>query len=157
MKVTLRPLQESDALISWKWRNDSRVWKYTGKRPSMPITEDIERDWIRVALVQPDERRFAICIGEAQVYVGNVQLTHITGYDAEFHIFVGEVSAQGKGIGTRATQWILDYARDTLGLQRVHLSVHPDNAAAIRSYEKCGFELSADDGTRLIFIRNLNL
>ena len=31
------------------------------------------------------------------------------------------------------------YGMDTLGLRRVFLKVFPDNARAIRVYEKCGF------------------
>ena len=30
MKVTIRPLVESDAYTSVKWRNDPEVFKYTG-------------------------------------------------------------------------------------------------------------------------------
>ncbi len=31
MQVVIRPLQESDAYISYKWRNDSEVFRYTGR------------------------------------------------------------------------------------------------------------------------------
>jgi RimJ/RimL family protein N-acetyltransferase len=156
MKVTLRPLDEHDAETSFRWRNDARVWQFTGNRPETEITLEIERDWIRNVLARTNEKRFAICIGDAQQYVGNVQLTNITSNDAEFHIFIGEVAAHGKGVGTQATQRILDYARDALGLQQVYLSVHPDNVSAIRAYEKCGFQWSPTDGTRLTYIRKLS-
>lgn len=40
MQVTIRPLQESDALTSYKWRNDSEVFRYTGgggiRKSSLP-------------------------------------------------------------------------------------------------------------------------
>lgn len=156
MNVTLRPLQEGDAQTSYRWRNDAQVWRFTGNRPSAQITEDIEREWIRKVLARPDERRFAICLGEMQDYVGNVQLTCITASEAEFHIFIGETCAHGKGVGTQATQLLLDYARDILGLEQVYLSVHPDNAAAIRAYEKCGFVLSSEDGNHLIYLKKLS-
>jgi RimJ/RimL family protein N-acetyltransferase len=116
----------------------------------------MEREWIRKVLARADEERFAICLGDARDYVGNVQLTRITDSDAEFHIFIGETSAHGQGAGTKATRLVLDYARDTLGLQQVYLSVHPDNAGAIRAYEKCGFERSASDGDRLTYLRRLS-
>ena len=37
-KVLIRPLEVSDALTSYKWRNDPEIWKYTGSRPDMEIT-----------------------------------------------------------------------------------------------------------------------
>ncbi len=156
MNVTLRPLQESDALTSWRWRNDAHIWHFTGNRPDTAITAEMEREWIRKVLTRTDEKRFAICVDGAQSYVGNVQLTGITPTEAEFHIFIGERAVHGKGVGTRATRLMLDYARDTLGLQQVYLRVHPANVAAIRAYEKCGFEAAASQGGRLTYIRKLS-
>ena len=153
--VMLRPLQEEDAQTSYRWRNDARVWQYTGSRPDKVVTEAMERDWIRQALARSNERRFAICTGAQHTYVGNVQLTHMTAGDAEFHIFIGDTRVHGQGVGTQATQLMLDYARDTLGLHEVYLRVHPDNLAAIRTYEKCGFIRRAPDGDRLTFFRKL--
>ncbi len=31
MQVAIRPLQESDAYTSYKWRNDNEVFKFTGR------------------------------------------------------------------------------------------------------------------------------
>ncbi len=31
MQVAIRPLQESDAYTSYKWRNDDEVFKFTGR------------------------------------------------------------------------------------------------------------------------------
>ena len=153
--VMLRPLQEEDAQTSYGWRNDARIWQYTGNRPDKVVTEAMERDWLRQVLARPNEARFAICVGAQHTYVGNVQLTHITAGDAEFHIFIGDTRVHGQGVGTQATQLILDYARETLGLHEVYLSVHQDNLAAIRTYEKCGFICRASDGDRLTFFRKL--
>jgi RimJ/RimL family protein N-acetyltransferase len=155
MKVTLRPLSESDALTSYRWRNDAEVWKFTGSRPTTVVTVELELEWIRKVLARPDERRFAICVGDQQTYVGNVQLTHITSRDAELHLFLGERTVHGQGVGTEATRMLLEHAR-SLGLEQVYLSVHRENVSAIRAYEKCGFELSADDGPRLTFLRKLS-
>ncbi len=155
MTVTLRPLQESDAATSCHWRNDARIWLFTGNRPSSCITAEMELDWIRRVLARSDEKRFAICLGEQKHYVGNVQLTQITKHDAEFHIFIGDLAVHGQGVGTRATQLMLDYARDELRLKQVYLSVHPGHAAAIRAYERCGFKLSGTESSRLFYIKML--
>ena len=155
MKVHLRPLQETDAKKSWKWRNDLNVWKFTGNRPSTYITAEIELDWIREALNRSDEIRFAICVGEFNEYVGNAQLTSITSDDAEFHIFIGEKISRNQGVGSKATQLVIDYAKKNLGLKNIYLHVHPENIAAIRAYIKCGFVLSHFKDDYFVYIKDL--
>jgi diamine N-acetyltransferase len=157
MKVCLRPLQETDAEKSWKWRNDFSIWKFTGNRPSSYVTAEMELDWIREALNRPDEIRFAICAGDFKEYVGNVQLTSITSDDAEFHIFIGEKLSRNQGVGSKATKLVIEYAKKKLGLKNIYLQVHPKNIAAIRAYIKCGFVFSYFKNDFFIYIRDLNI
>ncbi len=139
MDVTIRLLEENDAKISFLWRCDPEIWKYTGAKPTQNITYEIEKVWIQEVLKRKDEVRFAICVGNNKEYVGNVQLTNITETDAEFHIFVGNKNFHNKGIGTKAANLILDYSDKVLKLKTVYLFVNKNNIAAIKSYEKCGF------------------
>jgi putative acetyltransferase len=48
---------------------------------------------------------------------------------------------QGKGVGTALMRAILDFADNWLNLTRLELEVYADNEAAIRLYERFGFEL----------------
>lgn len=142
MEVKLRPLVESDALVSYKWRNNPRVWEYTGSRPDKEITPEIETGWIKNILLRSDERRYAIVVDG--VYVGNVQLTGITARQAIFHIFIGDTNYWGRGIATQALRHIIDIARDDLKLSNILLEVNKNNLAAIRVYKKCGFKETKD-------------
>lgn len=135
--VLIRPLESDDAKISWSWRNDSEIWKYTGSKPDKFITCEIESNWIENVLNQHDSKRFAILADNT--YVGNVQLTSITDVDAEYHIFIGDKNYWGKGIAGIATSQILRYAKNILNLQKVYLHVNSENKNAIRTYEKCNF------------------
>ena len=155
MKVQIRPLQLADSDKSWQWRNNHHIWKFTGNRPNKHITDVIERDWLREALSRSDELRFAICIGDELEYVGNAQLTSITNHDAEYHIFIGEATAYGKGVGSKTTSLVLDYAKIILKLKSVYLNVNPANISAIRIYEKCGFKLMKKINNQLIYIKEL--
>lgn len=47
--------------------------------------------------------------------------------------------AQGRGVGTALLAAAIDLADNWLGLRRLELTVYPDNAPAIRLYEKFGF------------------
>lgn len=140
-EVYIRPLREADAEISWQWRNDSEVWRYTGGRPDRIITPQIEHDWIQRALTDATCKRFAICLSEKDQYIGNVQLSGIdtNAGAAEFHIFIGERSVWGRGYGTFATQLMLKYAKETLQLRTIFLFVNEANTAAVRVYRKLGF------------------
>ncbi|MBK9938142.1 MAG: GNAT family N-acetyltransferase [Chitinophagaceae bacterium] len=138
--IFLRELREEDALLSYQWRNDPEVWKFTGRRPDKLITEEIELTWIRNVLKRNNEKRFAICIEETNQYIGNIQLTAINGFDAEFHIFIGERSFWGKGIAQRATELISKYAFNELNIQSIYSDVKFENLAAIKVYERAGYK-----------------
>lgn len=58
---------------------------------------------------------------------------------ARYAIGIFDETLFGKGLGTRITNIVLDYAFNTLKLHRVDLRVLEYNERAIRCYEKCGF------------------
>jgi RimJ/RimL family protein N-acetyltransferase/glycosyltransferase involved in cell wall biosynthesis len=136
-KVLIRPLTIEDASTSYHWRNDGEVWKYTGNRPNIHITEEVEKNWIVDKLSETNSKRFAIEVDN--IYVGNIQLTSITKSDAEFHIFIGNKDYWGKGVAYSAIQQILRYAEYILKLDKVYLKVNPEHEKAIKLYERCGF------------------
>ena len=138
--VYIRPLRREDALTSYKWRNDPDIWLYTGRRPDRTITSEIELEWIDRVLKDPSSRRFAICLKDGDVYIGNVQLTDIKEGKAEFHIFIGAKEYWGKGFATEATKLIIDYAKNELRLNGLYLWVNPQNKSAVKVYSKCGFK-----------------
>jgi RimJ/RimL family protein N-acetyltransferase len=47
--------------------------------------------------------------------------------------------ARGRGVATRAVRLLADWARDELGLTRIEILPHRDNAASRRVAEKAGF------------------
>ena len=145
MKVILRDLRVLDSEISWKWRNDPEVWKLTARTFTDYVSLEIEQDWIEKVIKRIDEKRFAICVGDDQKYVGNIQLTHIKNGKARFHIFIGDKQYWGKGIATNATQQILEYGFNSLKLKQIYLFVKKENVPAIRAYKKAGFSIIDED------------
>lgn len=155
MEIYLRRLEEKDALISYKWRNNPNVWKLTGNRPDREITPEIELGWIREVLKRKNEYRCAICIARTDEYIGNVQLTNIKNNSAEFHIFIGEEKYWGKGIGSKATAEMIKIGFNNLLLKEIYLFVNKKNIPAIKAYLNCGFiiEECKDDQIKMV-IRN---
>jgi|LSQX01.2.fsa_nt_gb RimJ/RimL family protein N-acetyltransferase len=141
MKIKIRRLKVSDGEISWKWRNDPEVWKLTGRKWFGKVSEPTEKDWIKEVIKRENEARFAICVGDDEQYIGNVQLTNIENGQAEFHIFIGEKSFWGKGIGNEATRLMVDYGFNQMGLSKIYLFVREENIPAIKAYKNCGFKI----------------
>jgi RimJ/RimL family protein N-acetyltransferase/glycosyltransferase involved in cell wall biosynthesis len=141
-KVIIRPLKFSDSSTSYLWRNDTEVWKFTGNKPNLLVTEELERKWISEKLLEKNSKRFAIEVDDE--YVGNVQLTEITNRGAEFHIFIGNKDYWGKGISYIAILQLLRYAKRNLSLEKIDLKVNPENKSAINLYKKVGFEIIND-------------
>ncbi|WP_164108745.1 MULTISPECIES: GNAT family N-acetyltransferase [Sphingobacterium] len=137
--VYIRPLVLSDANISYRWRNDSNIWKFTEFKPDSYISLEAEQEWLKSKLEKKNERRFAICLKENNQYIGNIQLLNINNGLASFHIFIGEKTLWGKGIGQQATKLILKYAFSQLGLESVLLEVNKLNISACKTYERIGF------------------
>lgn len=138
-KVLIRPLVESDAETSWKWRNDPEIWKYTESRPDRTISLEMEKQWIQEAITESNSRRFAIMADD--VYVGNIQLTNIEeGKNAQYHIFIGDKTYWQKGIASLATAQLIRYARNILNLEALFLYVAPDHSAGMSLYTKYGFK-----------------
>jgi len=138
--IYLRPLVVEDAKVSYQWRNNPEIWKYSRFVPTCTSTEETETRWLTEALERKDQVRFAICIADSHTYIGNVQLIKMNNIDAEFHLFIGDTNWWGKGIGRQSTNLLLNYAFLEKNLQKVSLEVHKDNLPAILIYSSQGFE-----------------
>lgn len=144
--VYLRPLCQSDAKTSWRWRNNPTVWKNTGSAPDRYITEEMEMDWMRKVLRDPSVKRYAICLRGSGQYIGNAYLSSISEGSAVEQIFIGVTELWGKGIGTKARAALCEIAREELGLSRIETHIRPRNIASIKSVLKLGFsEISRDE------------
>ena len=143
MRVSIRPLQESDALVSYKWRNDPEVFKYTGNVYNNIITLETELAWIRRVIQNENEYRCAILVDDE--YVGNIYLTDITRTTAAYHIFIGNKDFWGKGVARTASELILEYAFDVLKLEYVYLRVKRENERALLLYKSLGFIIEESD------------
>jgi RimJ/RimL family protein N-acetyltransferase len=152
LKVFIRPLQAEDYRISYKWRNDPDIWKYTGSHPDVLITPELEKEWLHKVIKLHNQIRFAICVNDDHEYIGNIQLTDIKDRKAQYHIFIGEKKYWGKGIATQATKLLLEYGVKKAKLSEIYLYVQKNNIAAIRLYIKCGFTYKIEDEQQIMMI-----
>ncbi len=135
--LTLRHLTASDAdrMVAWLSRPDVR--EDVGVRRA--ASREFTLSWIASATDDAGFRARAIELDG--VHVGNVVLDRIDAEagTARLSIYVGDSADRGSGVGTRAVRAMLAQAFDALGLRKVILTVHAENARAIRAYERAGF------------------
>jgi|SRR5690242_2565693 len=86
-------------------------------------------------------RRYAIMSGERLIGTCRLWRPQFAGLELAIAIF--DPTERGRGIGTFAVEKMCEIAFVGVGTHRVELGVYPDNVAAIRVYEKCGFAREA--------------
>ena len=83
--------------MSYQWRNNPKIWRHTCSKPDRQITAEIEAESLAGILRREDEKRFAICLSDNDVYIGNIFYTDIRDGEAQLHLFFGEQRFCGKG------------------------------------------------------------
>ena len=73
--------------------------------------------------------------------LGDADLRGIRDGAAEFAFMVGTPARQGRGLGTRFALMVHAFGFSELRLERVYVSIRPDNAASRRVFEKLGYLL----------------
>lgn len=140
-KVSLRALEREDINENYlKWINDSEINQYmeSGSYPSN--MESLYR-YFEGGQNASSSVSFAIINNEDGKHIGNVKIDsiHWIHRRAFLGIMIGEKSSQGKGYGTEATKLALTYAFNQLNLVKIKLGVVASNIAAVKIYEKIGF------------------
>lgn len=141
-RVWLRPLEERDMAAFAAGVNDTEVGLRAGYR--WPFSVAQTRAWLehlQESVRKADGFFFAVCELGDDRFVGTTWLKDVNWLDsnAELAIFMDR-DHLGAGWGTDAQRTLLKFGFGTLGLERIWLTVDADNARAIRSYEKVGFQ-----------------
>ncbi len=134
--VVLREFEVEDVPRKVEWINNPVNNKFL--HYDIPLHIDRTIEWFR----KKDNSKRLDCVIEFNtVPVGLIGLLQIDRENskAEYYITIGEHSFKRKGIATKATRAILDYAFKKLELHKVYLTVDARNEYAIRLYEKVGF------------------
>lgn len=134
--VRLRNLEARDALLMLEWMGDFDTTRYLQKDfqkytmdNCLRFIEDSNRG---------TDNAVHLCVDEDGTYCGTVSLKNlVVGKSAEFAI-VMHPAARGKGMGSYALNFILDYGFNEKNLKLIYWSVRKDNIRAIRLYDKKG-------------------
>ncbi len=140
--VYLRGISHEDVTPEYlSWLNDREAT--SGLVAGLfPTSLEELTDYVARAIEDPNTVMFAICSTADDKHVGNIKLDNFdwVARTCEMGILIGQAADRGQGIGTEACRLCLRYAFDSLNLRKVRLAVFDNNPAAIRVYEKLGFQ-----------------
>lgn len=134
----IRALEADDLEHVWRWQNDMAVMEQMWIDPTS--LKALEREY-EEEMGDQGRKRFIIAEAETGRPIGLTWYYSLRpNHSAEVGLYIGEPELHGCGCGTDAMMTFLDFLFDVKNLHRVGLSVSADNARAIASYEKCGFQ-----------------
>ena len=139
--VGLGPIRRDLIPTYQRWMNTLEVTR-TLAYVNHPMTLNKEQEWYESASTDSAGMTFTIYELSTKRPIGNTGFHIVDRVNdmAEFGIMLGEPDVWGRGYGTEATQLMLRYAFDVLGLYSVFLETYASNLGAIRAYEKAGFK-----------------
>lgn len=142
-KIYLRLMTGEDTDFIIRWRNSDEVRTHFIYQKL--FTRQSHEQWIETMINTGKVVQMIICMCKDDMPVGSVYIRDIDPVHkkGEYGIFIGESSARGCGVGTAAAKLMIRYAFEELKLHRLFLRVFADNARAIGSYEKAGFQKEA--------------
>ena len=141
-KLYFRPLAVNDASDFYRWLGCPQVTKYSLSAFAYPQSlADIEQ-WLRGVNQGKSSVELAVCCAQTDKLLGYAGIVSISQLNrkGEYFILIGEVEYWGRALGTEITRAITHYGFNTLGLHRIELSAFCDNPAAIKAYEKAGYQ-----------------
>ncbi|WP_158281434.1 GNAT family N-acetyltransferase [Sediminitomix flava] len=138
-KVYLRAFEEGDETMIARIENhpDPRTTLFY----ALPTSVKQQLHKTEKQLSDPNSILFTICSKHNDVAIGQTAFFRIDwiGRMAVFYIGIADKENWSKGYGSETVALMLEYAFDTLNLNRVHLHVAAENKAAVAVYKKCGF------------------
>ncbi len=141
-RVRLTSLYPSDVQTMTRWYEDGEFARLFDTNPAHPKSESAIHKWLDGN--ERDRDSFALAIRMlysddliGYVQIDGIQWTHGCGWLA---IGIGSPSHRNKGYGTEAMRLTMRFAFHELNLHRLQLTVFGYNEAAIKLYERLGFQ-----------------
>jgi RimJ/RimL family protein N-acetyltransferase len=138
--LRVSPLGRDDLELVLAWRSNPDVYRHFHQQDG-PLDWESHVTWYETR--GSDRHDFVIHYDGRRV--GVVSLDS----DDEVGIYLGDVSARGNGIATRAIRWLCDRFPERGPLVA---TVHEDNTASQRLFERCDFDRDGVDGSWLRYV-----
>ncbi|MGF1761799.1 GNAT family N-acetyltransferase [Aliivibrio kagoshimensis] len=141
-RIKIRALEVEDSTEFYTWSCDKEVTQFSLSSYAYPQSKADISKWLLVINDSTKTVSFGICCQKTGKLIGYAGIASISQLNrcGEYFILIGDKAYWGKGIGTEVTKLITEYGFNTLGLHRIELTAYAINPAAIRAYEKAGYQ-----------------
>ena len=140
--IFIRLIEPKDATTVLIWENNPDHWKVSDTEIPFSMQDILylidQAHHIRTT----GQVRFVICINDTDEPIGLIDLfdTNFKNGRAGVGILIANREERNKGFALESLELLKNYAKTILDLQNLYCSIHADNLASIRLFEKSGFE-----------------
>lgn len=142
--ILLRAIEPADLEMLYHWENDSAVWRVSGTMA--PISRDRLARFISEQVYDLyATRQMRLIIDVEGVAIGSVDIFDFEPLHRRFGIgiLIYADEHRRRGYARRVIDMVKEYARNTLDLRQIWVTIDEDNPASVALFEGCGFTLSA--------------
>ena len=143
-RLNLRQLLITDEQEIFTLRSDSEINKYLDRQVSNTI--DDARNFINRVnenVIKNDSIYWAITLNDRNILVGTICLFGFSDENGKCEIgYELLTNFQGQGIMKEAIKKVINYAFNTIKVQRIEASLHRDNQSSIKLLDKFSFKRS---------------
>ncbi|PFG15096.1 GNAT family N-acetyltransferase [Bacillus sp. es.036] len=138
MEISIRKFQRKDIPYKVKWINDEKNNKYL--HYELPLREEKTLLWYESLVNRNDRVDFTITYnGEPAGLIGLLNIDN-KNKKAEYYICLGSENFKGKGIAKVATDLLIKFGDEEIGLNKIYLYTEVENIQAQKLFESCSFE-----------------
>lgn len=140
--IFLREVTQSDVNDTYlSWMNDSQVTQFLEVRFS-PVSKEGIQTFVKQMAADDTNLFLAICLNVDNTHIGNIKLgpIHPIHKFADIGILIGDKSCWGKGFGVEAISLVVDFAFESLNLNRVSAGFYQGHTASKKAFQKVGFQ-----------------
>lgn len=134
-QVSLRPAEEGDCEVLWRWRNEESTRKWSFNSNYIPYEE--HKNWFLSKLNSADSE-ILIVSDENKKEIGQVRFDVGCDGSAEVNISI-DAKERNKGYGNAALRLACQYVMEKFNIAKVVAYIKEKNQASINAFKKAGF------------------
>lgn len=150
-KILLRPLQLSDLDFLFEIENNKENWKY-GTENKQYTKEELTNYIANAKQDISNAGQFRFVIDFENTPIGFIDLFDYTTNSAGVGVIIVK-NYRRRGFSKEALELLIDYATNTLKIEKLHCNIQKDNLASIKLFTSCGFELEREKKELQYFVK----
>lgn len=157
-RLVFKPLNLSHLSLKYvNWMNDKEVNKFLqsggdytlSKLKTFLINQQVQKNFMWAIHIKSSYQHIGNIKIDPNVTLGPEELKNECG---QLGIMIGEKSQWGNGYAYEASQTVIDFCFNQLGMKRIILGVKQSNFKAIKLYKNLGFEVFEKNDFQEIYL-----